>query len=517
MTSIRKFTLVRAVYDTIYFIFYIIYIVNNFLSCFSTTDRSSDSLSSSHSPLLSIEPSPWINRRRRASTFHEGDSRDESPSPRWRRRRGSSFHEIRSSIHEVSSNDEASESTAFPLPPPCTCPYFGDKTENIPTPRPTEVKIIPTQNLSEGKLNLDVEEPNRLPARIGQSLPITPILGDKLSPNFSPNNQNKLNSGLSPSSVVPSGSMYLTSNQLSPGFQNSGGIQYTGNQGITFSCGQSIQYHGGQDTQLSGSPGKQYTSSTGIQYTGNPGVQYTGNLGVQYTDNLGVQYTGNPGVQHTVSPSAQYSGSPSRQYTGSPGVQYTVSPGTQYSGNQGVEFSSGQYNNSIKFTSIQNSPNKLSNVQYTVNQPDNSTSTQQINPLIPNSTGIQHSLENSSLNIGTQRNQLPGFIHSNNCQLSTSSQNSLQPIGIMTPLRKSIISRSRAGSGDSTQNNIMVTWESPRRHRRGSSFGSTRTNLMGNSQRTPLLLRRSATLRQNGHGVSGLQDKKNPSSPCLTR
>lgn len=53
----------------------------------------------------------------------------------------------------------------------------------------------------------------------------------------------------------------------------------------------------------------------------------------------------------------------------------------------------------------------------------------------------------------------------------------------------------------------------------GSSFGNTKTTILsgaGSTQRTPLLLRRSATLRQNGHSVSTLKDKgKNPSSPCL--
>lgn len=49
----------------------------------------------------------------------------------------------------------------------------------------------------------------------------------------------------------------------------------------------------------------------------------------------------------------------------------------------------------------------------------------------------------------------------------------------------------------------------------GSSFGTTKTSLLS-TQRTPLLLRRSATLRQNGHSSgSSLANKKNPSSPCL--
>lgn len=89
----------------------------------------------------------------------------------------------------------------------------------------------------------------------------------------------------------------------------------------------------------------------------------------------------------------------------------------------------------------------------------------------------------------------------------------------LSPIKKSMLTKSRGNGGDSSPNNIMVTWESPRRgHRRGSSFGNTKTTFLSSNQRTPLLLRRSATLRQNGHGAGGitLKDRgKNPSSPCL--
>lgn len=89
----------------------------------------------------------------------------------------------------------------------------------------------------------------------------------------------------------------------------------------------------------------------------------------------------------------------------------------------------------------------------------------------------------------------------------------------LSPVKKSMLSKSRGGSGESSPNNIVVTWESStcrRSHRRGSSFGSTKTTVLSSTQRTPLLLRRSATLRQNGHGLMTLKDRgKNPSSPCL--
>lgn len=74
-----------------------IFFCGNFIfrAC-SSHKRSDDSLADSHLLLLNCEiSSQWqAARRRRASTFHEGDSRDESPSPRWRKR-GGSFHEIR--------------------------------------------------------------------------------------------------------------------------------------------------------------------------------------------------------------------------------------------------------------------------------------------------------------------------------------------------------------------------------------------------------------------------------------
>lgn len=121
---------------------------------------SGDSLTDSHSSLLTPESSPWTSKRRRASTFHEGDTRDESPSPRWRKR-GSSFHEARSSDVSSELSSEATENSTFPLPPPCTCPYFGDKqSDKSPPPKPAEVKIIPTT-----KLSLDVEKPTSSPLK----------------------------------------------------------------------------------------------------------------------------------------------------------------------------------------------------------------------------------------------------------------------------------------------------------------------------------------------------------------
>lgn len=89
----------------------------------------------------------------------------------------------------------------------------------------------------------------------------------------------------------------------------------------------------------------------------------------------------------------------------------------------------------------------------------------------------------------------------------------------VSPNKKALLNRNR--TDNNTGNNVIVTWESRKSHRRGSSFGNTRTTILGGNlspgtQRTPLL-RRSATLRQNGHGGGAtLVDRnKNPSSPCL--
>lgn len=134
---------------------------------FRSTDRSVESLDGSQSSLLIIESSPWQSRRRRASTFHEGESRDEYPSPRWRKRRAS-FHEARYVRDETvleetgQTKDQPIESSSYLLPPPCTCPYFGDnKSEKSLVPTPAELKIVPSGTLQvvAGKLTLDVDKP----------------------------------------------------------------------------------------------------------------------------------------------------------------------------------------------------------------------------------------------------------------------------------------------------------------------------------------------------------------------
>ncbi|XP_074040662.1 5-hydroxytryptamine receptor 2B [Leptinotarsa decemlineata] len=154
-----------------------------------TEDRSVESLADSHSSLLTSESSPSQSKRRRASTFHEGDTKEEYPSPKWRKR-GASFHEDRfpSQPEKYEDKPEATDNSPFPLPPPCTCPYFGEKSGNVPPPAPAELKIVPSEALqaSGGKMTLDVE--NR------SLLPISPIKKSSLvrsrgsSGESSPNN-----------------------------------------------------------------------------------------------------------------------------------------------------------------------------------------------------------------------------------------------------------------------------------------------------------------------------------------
>ncbi|KAF5287750.1 hypothetical protein FQA39_LY15770 [Lamprigera yunnana] len=116
-----------------------------------TSKTSSASSSDSHSSLFGAESMQWTSKRRRASTFHEGDTRDASPFPRWRRR-GSSFHETRSKDVEEMSSSKTSESVSFPMPPPCTCPYFGDKSS---VTKSADVRIMSVERFAP---DTDIDE-----------------------------------------------------------------------------------------------------------------------------------------------------------------------------------------------------------------------------------------------------------------------------------------------------------------------------------------------------------------------
>lgn len=155
---------------------------------FSSRERSLQSITGSRSSILtSSETSPWPTKRRRASTFHEGDNRDESPYPKWRRR-GSSFHETRQDREENESL-KASEHISFPILPPCTCPYFGEKQNGkSELPKPAEVKIISSDEMSTSaiKINgLDVDENDSASSSPARKLLFqrTAKSGSKLTPN----------------------------------------------------------------------------------------------------------------------------------------------------------------------------------------------------------------------------------------------------------------------------------------------------------------------------------------------
>lgn len=104
---------------------------------------------------------------------------------------------------------------------------------------------------------------------------------------------------------------------------------------------------------------------------------------------------------------------------------------------------------------------------------------------------------------------------SSNSISNTASTNSL-PMAQSTPSRQRKYSYSKCNS--------VVTWDSRRYQRRGSSMsGSTRTSLMPSPHKSSLVntspLRRSVTLRHNNNIVSGDEQtvaaQKTPSSPCI--
>lgn len=104
-------------------------------------------------------PTPWKHRRR-ASTFNEAHlERAELGSPKTPRKRSFSFHEQpvfgRASVSQKdSSNEETTQrkSTEKPegeiaLPPPCTCPYFGESSKK-PPPQPSgEIVIVSSDTM----------------------------------------------------------------------------------------------------------------------------------------------------------------------------------------------------------------------------------------------------------------------------------------------------------------------------------------------------------------------------------
>ncbi|XP_076752858.1 5-hydroxytryptamine receptor 2B [Xylocopa sonorina] len=101
-------------------------------------------------------PTPWKHRRR-ASTFNEAhlERANEPGSPRTPRKRSFSFHEqpvfARCSVSRKNSSNEDTgqektsdkpDESELPLPPPCTCPYFGESSKRPPPQPSSEIVIV---------------------------------------------------------------------------------------------------------------------------------------------------------------------------------------------------------------------------------------------------------------------------------------------------------------------------------------------------------------------------------------
>ncbi|XP_043523504.1 octopamine receptor 1-like [Frieseomelitta varia] len=108
-------------------------------------------------------PTPWKHRRR-ASTFNEAHlERAETVSPRTPRKRSFSFHEQplfgqrgSSVSRKNSSNEDGAAAQRKPgdkqeveitLPPPCTCPYFGESSKRPPPQPSSEIVIVSSDTM----------------------------------------------------------------------------------------------------------------------------------------------------------------------------------------------------------------------------------------------------------------------------------------------------------------------------------------------------------------------------------
>ncbi|XP_046417181.1 5-hydroxytryptamine receptor 2A [Neodiprion fabricii] len=149
----------------------------NFRSGFDGSAPSSASGSRTSLTLQGVEegypPTPW-RQRRRASTYNEAHLSRVNTPPRTGRKRASSFHvqreftrsptaaddrEVRESVAAPQSTggEERGEERALPLPPPCTCPYFGEGSERQPRRPSTELVIVSSDTLKPiGKGPLDM-------------------------------------------------------------------------------------------------------------------------------------------------------------------------------------------------------------------------------------------------------------------------------------------------------------------------------------------------------------------------
>lgn len=117
-------------------------------------------------------PSQWRHRRR-ASTYNETHlERADPTSPKLLRKRSFSFHEstlLRRQRHSTwsgSSLEDAKDQMRrrvlekdceLPLPPPCTCPYFGESSKQPPPPSSSEVVIVSSDTLKPIGKSIDID------------------------------------------------------------------------------------------------------------------------------------------------------------------------------------------------------------------------------------------------------------------------------------------------------------------------------------------------------------------------
>lgn len=130
--------------------------------------------------------SPWKHRRR-ASTYNEAHVErtiQALGSPKTPRKRSFSFHE-QSSFRESDSRRKCQEGkpgALIPLPPPCTCPYFGESSKKPPPS--SEVVIVSSDTMKPiGNKNVEMgllSDTARL--SVGAKSPETGLSGDAARP-----------------------------------------------------------------------------------------------------------------------------------------------------------------------------------------------------------------------------------------------------------------------------------------------------------------------------------------------
>lgn len=126
--------------------------------------------------------SPWKHRRR-ASTYNEAHMERTMQilgSPKTPRKRSFSFHEQSSCRkgEDDSTRKKYHDKTPegpITLPPPCTCPYFGESSKKPPPS--SEIVIVSSDTMKPIGWNLDMSLPGDTMRPIGNKGPETGLLG----------------------------------------------------------------------------------------------------------------------------------------------------------------------------------------------------------------------------------------------------------------------------------------------------------------------------------------------------